>query len=213
MKSSPVSTDATINGVLFLGGGRAKRLNGVSKPHFTINGKTLLDYGLTCVNRTVGSVPCIAITAPDDRIPRGMQSTLEDPPFGGPIAGLRAGLAALQNLSTPASDDSLVAVFPADSPLAPLLIPQLTLASHQHDGAIVSWGNRLNYLIGVYRFNKLNSILPNPAHGYSAHSVLDQLNVAIVDDADHLSIDVDYSSDVSQVRRLLGIHNLLEERS
>lgn len=75
-----------------LAGGRATRLGGVVKPLVEVRGRTMLEAALAAATDArqvvvVGDVP----------VPEGVLRTREDPPHGGPAAGLAAGLAALDD--------------------------------------------------------------------------------------------------------------------
>lgn len=74
-----------------LAGGRARRLGGVSKPDVAVGGRRLLDRTLEA---TVGARE-VVVVGPAEVAPPGVRVTREDPPGGGPVAGLAAGLAAL----------------------------------------------------------------------------------------------------------------------
>jgi|GEM_PF-54805 len=96
-------------GVIVLAGGTGIRLGGVSKPDVVVGGKRLLDLALAEVRRACDRAaggaqhdsagvpaPEIVVVAPDGvALPPDVHRTLEDPPLGGPVAGLAAGLAEL----------------------------------------------------------------------------------------------------------------------
>ncbi|GAA1731870.1 molybdenum cofactor guanylyltransferase [Brachybacterium phenoliresistens] len=79
--------------LIVLAGGGAVRLGGVSKPDVRVHGRRLLDIvleaGARCAPRVVVAPEAVAV-------PDGVLRTLEDPPHGGPVAGIAAGLAALR---------------------------------------------------------------------------------------------------------------------
>src|SRR5690606_5354922 len=84
-----------------LAGGRARRLGGVPKPTLVLRGTTLEQHALAAAvgaRRTVVVGPVPTTPAPGHRWPPGRDvvRTREDPPFGGPVAGLDAGLQALR---------------------------------------------------------------------------------------------------------------------
>lgn len=80
---------------IVLAGGRSRRLNGVSKPGLLVDGQTLLDHtlaaGAGCCHRVVAGPPDLVV-------PEGVTLIREHPPFGGPVAGIAAGLAELDRL-------------------------------------------------------------------------------------------------------------------
>lgn len=100
---------------IILAGGRAARLGGaVAKPLIVVGGRTMLDAALAAARGAsqvvvVGDVP----------VPPGVLQTLEDPPFGGPAAGLTAGLAAL------CAADPWVLVLASDVPGVEAAVPVL----------------------------------------------------------------------------------------
>ena len=74
-----------------LAGGRATRLGGVAKPLVTVRGRTMLEAALAA---TAGAVQVVVVG--DVPVPASVLRTREDPPHGGPAAGLAAGLRALE---------------------------------------------------------------------------------------------------------------------
>lgn len=85
---------------IVLAGGRSCRLNGVSKAGLLVDGQTLLEHTLAAGN------PCchqIVVGPADLVVPQGVALVREDPPFGGPVAGIAAGLAGLDGTGCTAS--------------------------------------------------------------------------------------------------------------
>lgn len=87
---------------IILAGGRASRLGGVQKAAVEIGGRALLDIAL----EASAGAKRIVVVGPDElrRDPRGedaasVRLVREEPPFGGPVAGIAAGLAALEDPS------------------------------------------------------------------------------------------------------------------
>ncbi|MBB2922821.1 NTP transferase domain-containing protein [Cellulomonas cellasea] len=91
-EAAPLTYDA-----LVLAGGRARRLGGVSKPDVVVSGRRLLAHVLDAAEAGPGGgARRIVVVAPGSvAVPGGVLRTLEDPPDGGPVAGIAAGLAAL----------------------------------------------------------------------------------------------------------------------
>ncbi len=78
---------------VLLAGGQASRMGGTDKTALVVNGQTLSDHAVAAAAdaRTVVLVGLRGgRTAPD-----GVVVTREDPAFGGPVAGIAAGLAAI----------------------------------------------------------------------------------------------------------------------
>ena len=91
---------------LVLAGGRGRRLGGARKVTLDIAGRTPLDRVLAAC----ADWPPVVVGPADLPLPAGVRLVTDDPPFGGPVSGLHAGLAAL------APETDLVAVLAADQP-------------------------------------------------------------------------------------------------
>jgi len=78
---------------VLLAGGRASRMGGVDKTAIVTDGLALSDHAVAAAARA-RTVVLVGLrdgrTAPD-----GVVATREDPPFGGPVAGIVAGLTAV----------------------------------------------------------------------------------------------------------------------
>lgn len=103
-----------------LAGGRATRLGGVPKPLVEVGGRSLLGTAMAAAQGAqrvvvVGRVP----------VPEGVLQTVEDPPFGGPAAGLSAGLSALDRRAP------WTLVLASDLPVADQAVPLLLDAAAQ----------------------------------------------------------------------------------
>lgn len=78
---------------IILGGGRSARM-GRDKRSLTLDGRSLLALAVdACADRE--RVVVVTPDLPGDVSPERVIRTLEDPPFGGPVAGIAAGVAAL----------------------------------------------------------------------------------------------------------------------
>jgi molybdopterin-guanine dinucleotide biosynthesis protein A len=133
-------------GALILAGGKGSRMGGVHKPGVRIGGVPLLDRVLAA---TAGAAPRVVVgpaqpVAPDVRLVR------EDPPGGGPVAALAAGLQFIDAVER-------VAVLAADLPF--LTREALAaLSGFAADGAVlVDAEGRDQYLAGVYRVSALRA--------------------------------------------------------
>lgn len=180
-----------------LAGGRASRLGGRHKPGLPVAGRTLLDHVLTAVAGAAETV----VVGPEVATCRPVRWTREDPPGGGPVAGLAAGLAALT------VDADEVAVLAADLPgLTPATIDRL-LAARTADGAIrtadgallCAADGRRQWLIGVWRTESLRRALPAEPAGRSLRSVLGTLTGTDVPELPGESVDVDTPADLARV--------------
>ena len=121
---------------IVVGGGGGERLGGVSKPDLVFGGGRLIDRVCGALLEACGA-GCVAVVPPAVRVPDSVLRTLEDPPGGGPLAGIDAGLAAL---GAPA--DAWVVVVSVDCPgiadvLAALLDEPL---GDRREGMCAAWG-------------------------------------------------------------------------
>ncbi|MDK8173503.1 NTP transferase domain-containing protein [Curtobacterium citreum] len=78
---------------VLLAGGRASRMGGIDKTALIADGLTLTDHAVAA---SAGARSVVLVGLRDGRTaPDGVVVTREDPPFGGPVAGIAAGLAAI----------------------------------------------------------------------------------------------------------------------
>lgn len=80
---------------IVLAGGRSRRLDGVTKALLLYRGETLLQHALAAV-----PAACHRVVVGPPELPVAAVASLvrEDPPFGGPVAGINAGAAELARL-------------------------------------------------------------------------------------------------------------------
>lgn len=189
--------------VIVQAGGTGARLGGASKPDVVVGGRRLLDIFFAEL-AGVGFLGRAVVVGPEGvAMPAGAIRTLEDPPHGGPLAGIAAGLERLAGLS----DDAVVGLGTCDAPLAPRLYPQLLARlapvgagqaeeSDPPSGVVPAadpgW---LQYLHGVYRLGALRALpLERDKSIRSAFAGLD-----VMASADPLNwcIDVDTPQDAA----------------
>ena len=217
--------------VVVLAGGTGRRLGGASKPDVVARGARLLDHvlaglsGLTDLAEpasgaeptgrsapekrspavaTVATVGRVVVVAPAEvALPAGILRALEDPPLGGPVAGIAAGLARLAEFSgssgspgspgraAPAAHAAapaeLTAVVTCDAPESGRALPALVAAARNAqdaDGACALDGDHVQYLLGVYRTAALTQcVAPGGAalRDVSVRRALGGLSVVHVD--------------------------------
>lgn len=149
-----------------LAGGSARRLGGRDKPALTVGGRRLLDRVLDAL----AAAGRVVVVGPDrGGLPAGVVRTREEPPGGGPVAGLAAGL--------PLVGAGLVAVLAADLPfLTAGVVDALRSApAPDDDGALlVDAGGQPQWLAGVWRAAPLRAALAaaGPPAGVSARRLL-----------------------------------------
>ena len=128
---------------IILAGGRGARLGAPSKPDLQVAGRRMLDIALAAAGGANRIVVVGDVEVPDDVL-----RTREEPIFGGPVAGLAAGLTAL---TRPAQWLLLLA---CDLPDAELAVARLLAAvpGPEHDGAcLLDADGRSQWLLGCYR--------------------------------------------------------------
>ncbi|MGW8433077.1 molybdenum cofactor guanylyltransferase [Curtobacterium citreum] len=78
---------------VLLAGGRASRMSGIDKTALVADGLALTDHAVAA---SAGARSVVLVGLRDGRTaPDGVVVTREDPPFGGPVAGIAAGLVAV----------------------------------------------------------------------------------------------------------------------
>ncbi|GAB2965298.1 molybdenum cofactor guanylyltransferase [Saccharothrix stipae] len=169
-----------------LAGGRGSRLGGVDKASVVVGGRTLLDHVLDAVasaRRTVVVGP-----AKDDV--HGVTWAREDPPGGGPVAGLAAGLAHVEA--------DLVVVLAVDQPgITRSTVDRLLAAVGDTGAVLVDDEGRSQWLIGAWRTAALRRALPADPRDASMRSVLGPLDPATVVALPGEARDVDTPRDLT----------------
>ncbi|HET8641771.1 MAG TPA: molybdenum cofactor guanylyltransferase [Pseudonocardiaceae bacterium] len=188
-------------GAVVLAGGRARRLGGVDKPALVVGGRTMLDTVLlACAG--AGSIVVVGETRP---VAVEVGWVREEPPHGGPLAGLTAGLGALPG------PPELVAVLAADLPgLRAGTVGRLLDAVDGDggtDGALlVDRDGRPQWLAGVWRCTALRrglAELGNPS-GRPLHALLGGLRAIRVPGRDTEVADIDTAADLAAHSRHTG---------
>ncbi|WP_127128357.1 molybdenum cofactor guanylyltransferase [Georgenia sp. SYP-B2076] len=209
---------------IVLAGGTARRLGGVSKPDVLLAGRRLLDHALAA---TTGAGRVVVVAPPSVEVPAGVARTLEDPPHGGPVAGIAAGLAALAAMArldgdrgpAGAAGDGGATAAPLGGPrraVAPLLlvlscdvpraagaVPRLLAAASTSggDGACLADGSgHLQWLVGAYRTASLRRRLDElgaDVRGASVRALTTPLTLAAVPATGLESADVDTWADLA----------------
>jgi len=213
--------------VVVLAGGGSRRL-GRDKLAADLDGRSVLAALLDGLGSVVPDVD-VVLVGPAERRTLGLRVVREDPPGGGPVAGLAAGLAAgpAADAAAPLRDEDLVAVLAGDQPFAaaalPLLAAALTGATEptstaetsptpqiaHADGALgVDTDGRDQPLLAVYRTGPLRRALENLATesgltGARVRDVVTRLSLARVGLPETAALDVDTAEDLERARALL----------
>ena len=188
---------------IVLGGGRSSRM-GRDKMRVEVDGKPLL---ARTVDAALSWASHVVVVAPegswrgeeDDRV----SFTLEDPPLGGPAAGIWAGLQQVLSLIVDAEskvDDCEVLILAGDLANPDLVVTTLALASECADGAVLEdqegWPQ---FLAGRYRLNSLQGAFEaaGRVRDRSVRSVLRGLDVALVQVPLQVTADMDTPEDLA----------------
>ena len=198
-------TPAPRTDVLVLAGGTGRRLGGVSKPDVVARGARLLDHVLTgveAVREQAGLGRVVVVAPPQVALPAGVLRALEDPPLGGPVAGIAAGLARLVSdagRDGRAQAAPLTAVLTCDAPESWRALPLLLAALRETPdaaGACARSDGYPQYLLGVYhRLALAGQVCPagSPLRDVSVRRVVGRLHPVQVDlgELRHAARDLD----------------------
>ena len=135
---------------IILGGGRSSRM-GRPKRDLVLDGRSLFARAVdACRARTV--IVAVTPELPADLHDERVRRTCEDPPFGGPVAGIAAGLAALP----PAEPDDEVLLLACDLATPAEVVATLDAAPLGEDGVcLVEADGTPQYLAARYRLSAL----------------------------------------------------------
>ncbi|NNH06019.1 NTP transferase domain-containing protein [Cellulomonas fimi] len=185
-----------------LAGGRAQRLGGADKGSVVVAGRALVDHALAAVS---GARSVVLVGPPSVARP-GVATVQESPPFGGPVAGLAAGLAALPDPGPRTAPDRLVVVLACDVPGAVRVVPALVaaaLAAPAADGArLVGPDGAPQHLVAAYRRTALDAALaalPDGPRDVAVRRVVGGLDLVDVPDVDDAGADADTWDDVRRL--------------
>jgi molybdopterin-guanine dinucleotide biosynthesis protein A len=114
-----------------LAGGAARRMGGAPKPLLPVGGQSMLHTATAAVAGAVVRV-VVGPTSLATELPAGVLLTLEEPPGGGPVSAMSAGLGLVP------PDVDLVAVIAADQPFltAAAIVRLLLAVDPDTDGAV-----------------------------------------------------------------------------
>lgn len=181
-------------GAVVLSGGAAVRLDGADKGSVEVGGRTLLDRVLDALL----DVPDVVVVGPQVRTERPVTFRREQPPGGGPAAGLAAGLTGFVRLP------SVVLALAVDLPfLAPGTIGRLVSAATARgvDGArLLDPDGRHQHLCAAYDGPRLSAACAGDVHGSSMGALLRGLVLADVPAEGDEARDVDTWEDLRAVR-------------
>lgn len=174
---------------IVLAGGRGSRLGGVSKPDVAVGGRRLLDLALAAVSDAEQIV-----VVGDVEVPSGVLLTREDPPFGGPVAGVEAGFAALP---AHAPWTVLLASDLPDAEAAAAVLLRQEPAADVDGACLVDEGGRLQWLLGCYRSEVLGHRLAERDGITAMYRLLGPLALQRIDPGTASVADLDTPEDAA----------------
>lgn len=198
-----------------LAGGAGRRFGGAAKPLTTVGGRSMLDRVLAAV---ADASPRVVVGPPSLAVPPGVVRVSEEPPGGGPVAALAAGLSTVDEVGT-------VAVLAADLPfLTRDAIERLRERIMESDGAVyLDADGRRQTLCGVWRIPALRRRLAevgqhNQQHhgqhqGVALRQLLDGLNIVDVSypaDGPPPWYDCDSPADLDRAERWLTVSTMVD---
>ena len=180
--------DATI-----LCGGSARRLDGADKKAVIVGGRTLLDRAIDAV----GQASTIVAVGTPASTPWAVTWTQEQPPGGGPVAALAAGLALVT--------EPVIVVLGVDFPFVDRgCIERLLSAVGEKDGAVLADADgRHQFLVGAYRRAALErGLRDHDPNGMPVKELMAGLSLEMLEDPISAR-DCDTWVDVEQANELM----------
>ena len=176
---------------VILAGGTAVRMDGVDKAGVEYAGHTLLEHALAAVSDAIE----VVVVGEPVHTSRPVTFVREDPPHGGPAAGLLAGRDAL--LARPA----YLAVLAVDMPrVTDDTFRRLGAAAAGRDGAILTDPSGRRALAGVLDLAALDGARPGDVSGLPLHRLLAPLDLAELAAEAGEARDVDTWADLRDLR-------------
>jgi molybdopterin-guanine dinucleotide biosynthesis protein A len=182
---------------LVLAGGQARRLAGADKPALLVGGRSLLDRAVAAV----AAAGRVVVVGPRRPLDRDVEWCQEEPPGGGPVPAIAAGLAR--------TDAGVVVVLAADLPYVAPAVPVLlrALADSGADVAMLADDTgRTNHLAAAWRRPALEAALAAVAqlHGAAVRSLLTNVTAVLVPDDAGWGRDCDTWDELAAARAAEG---------
>lgn len=175
---------------VILAGGTAARMDGIDKSCIELAGRTLLELAIDAL---LDADEVVVVGPEPVRTSRPVTTVREDPPLGGPVAGLLTGVDSL--LHRP----QLIGVLAVDMPhVTPYTFRRLRQAAQGHDGAFIFGADGRRHLAGVIDAARLARVRPDleHQHGMSMRRLLEPLDLAQVPPIDREDQDIDTWADL-----------------
>ncbi|WP_442576737.1 NTP transferase domain-containing protein [Microbacterium sp. F51-2R] len=188
-------------GAVLLAGGRATRLDGAVKPLLDVGGRSLLGRAVDAAHAAHARPVMVAAPVLDASL--DVEWVREDPPFGGPVAGI---VAALTHPGLAQTEWTLVLACDLARPdlAVARLLSDLALLPGDTEGlCLADASSRPQWLTGVYRTAALRAAargMRNGGRNAPVRELLDELAIAVIAASDHLTADVDTWQDLERAR-------------
>jgi molybdopterin-guanine dinucleotide biosynthesis protein A len=194
-------------GAILLAGGRASRVGGAQKALFEVGGQTLLARAAAAVSHARARPIVVAAPALDPSL--DVEWVVEDPPFGGPVAGI---VAALSRTDLWAPEPEWTFVLACDLPRVDAAVTRLTsdillLPAGTEGVCLADASSRPQWLTGAYRTAALRTAaraLPDAGRDASVRDLLHDLAIAAIAAPHDLTADVDTWEDLGRARAAAG---------
>jgi molybdopterin-guanine dinucleotide biosynthesis protein A len=179
-----------------LAGGKAARLGGQAKPQLEVGGRTML----AAVLAAVADADRRVVVGPPQPVPEGVVRVREQPPGGGPVAALRAGL--------PEVSTDVVVVLAGDLPfLTSALVRELRERLTADGVLVVDDTGRDQLLLGAWRTAALRTAVAATTGPVPLRRVLVPLNPrrlrpAVPPGTPPPWLDCDTPADLARARQL-----------
>lgn len=189
---------------IVLAGGRSSRLDSVPKSELYLGGETLLQRTLSAAR--IARCTVVVGPVPAGSLPDGVLATLENPPFGGPAAGIAAGMTSLAAHAAEPSD--AVLVIACDMPHVDRVIPVILaqLLAHPHTDGVIPTDAQGHQqpLAAAYRTAALAAAVAahersGPLSGLSVSRLVESLKLAPMEVPDQATDDVDTWDDTQRL--------------
>lgn len=195
-----------VHQVVVLAGGSSRRL-GHDKLAAALDDGTVLDALLSSLERWLPGVPVVCV-GPSRVTRRPVRWVREDPPGGGPVAGLGRALDALSALPDgevgALPDDAWLAAVAGDQPFAGEAVAVLARAAGEApsdvDAVLASADGHLQPLLAAYRVGPLRAAIGDQRADRSVRSVVRELRVREVAVPAGSALDVDTADDLERAR-------------
>ncbi|MFH8249181.1 molybdenum cofactor guanylyltransferase [Microbacterium sp. B2969] len=209
-------------GAILLAGGRASRVDGAAKPLFEVGGQTLLARTIAAVVAVGANPVVVAAPRPDTGPATGRDGASavtwvrEDPPFGGPVAGVVAAFAPVAAWEPEPEWTFLLACdLPRVDAAVERLSADILLLPSDTDGAcLADPSSRPQWLTGLYRTTALRAAaaaMPDAGRDAPVRDLVADLAIAAIAASADLTDDVDTWEDLKRARARAG--DAVEEES